>query len=270
MLKEMMVNSIIQYIEDNLESHIINIEELVIYSGFSRRYLQLTFKEYIQIPIGKYIRQRRASRAAALLRLTNIPIIDIAERFFYDSQQSFTREFKKIMGYTPKQYRSNSFWSFNNLLGRRKINTFIPIPRLCFLRERYISGKCYDHKELILYTGVNSQSRWGGDYLKKNDFLKVSNKIPFCEKSNNILARTVVWTHSINCECEIKIDKGLYAHFTFSGTLDEYMDHMYNVYYNSLPVYNLNKRDTYDIEIIRKNKDGTFLGHYFLPINNND
>lgn len=51
MLKQMTVNSIIQYIEENLESKFINIDCLVLYSGFSRRYLQISFKEYVGMPI---------------------------------------------------------------------------------------------------------------------------------------------------------------------------------------------------------------------------
>lgn len=97
MLKQMTVNSIIQYIEENLESKFINIDCLVLYSGFSRRYLQISFKEYVGMPIGTYIRVRRASRAAALLRLTRLTIIEISAKLFYDSQQTFTREFKKYL-----------------------------------------------------------------------------------------------------------------------------------------------------------------------------
>lgn len=40
MLKEMTISAIVQYIEDNLELQPINIESLVLYSGYSRRYLQ--------------------------------------------------------------------------------------------------------------------------------------------------------------------------------------------------------------------------------------
>lgn len=78
----MTVNSIIQYIEENLESKFINIDCLVLYSGFSRRYLQISFKEYVGMPIGTYIRVRRASRAAALLRLTRLTIIEISAKLF--------------------------------------------------------------------------------------------------------------------------------------------------------------------------------------------
>lgn len=41
---------------------------------------------------------------------------------------------------------------------------------------------------------------------------------------------------------------------------------MYNIYYNSLPIYNLNKRDGYDVEVIKRRNDNTIDCHYFLPI----
>ncbi|WP_042110517.1 helix-turn-helix domain-containing protein [Escherichia coli] len=267
MLKEMIVNSVIQHIEDNLENYFITIDTLVDYSGYSRRYLQITFKDYMGIPIGKYIRVRRASRAAALLRLTKLSIIDISERLFYDSQQTFTREFKKIMGYTPRQYRCNSFWSFENLLGRRDVNRIYPTPTLCYLNRKEVFGKTFDHKELILYTGVDARTRWGRAYSHfiDNDTITVSNMIPF-NSNDNIIARTVIWTEKESSDCSIIIDEGLYAHFQFTASMDQYIHCLYNIYYNSLPIYNLNKRDAYDIEIISKNENGTLNCQYYLPV----
>lgn len=42
-LKEMTINAILDYIEDNIEVSPIDINSLVEYSGYSRRYLQLLF-----------------------------------------------------------------------------------------------------------------------------------------------------------------------------------------------------------------------------------
>lgn len=267
MLKEMIVNSVTQHIEDNLENYFITIDTLVDYSGYSRRYLQIIFKDYMGIPIGKYIRVRRASRAAALLRLTKLSIIDISERLFYDSQQTFTREFKKIMGYTPRQYRCNSFWSFENLLGRRDVNRIYPTPTLCYLNRKEVFGKTFDHKELILYTGVDARTRWGRaySYFINNETITVSNMIPF-NSNHNTIARTVIWAEKESSDCSIIIDEGLYAHFQFTASMDQYIHCLYNIYYNSLPIYNLNKRDAYDIEIISKNENGTLSCQYYLPV----
>lgn len=42
-LKKMTINAILDYIEDNIEISPIDINSLVEYSGYSRRYLQLLF-----------------------------------------------------------------------------------------------------------------------------------------------------------------------------------------------------------------------------------
>ncbi len=44
MINEMTITSILSYIEENIEITSINIDTLVQYSGYSRRYLQLLFK----------------------------------------------------------------------------------------------------------------------------------------------------------------------------------------------------------------------------------
>ncbi|TNS94750.1 helix-turn-helix transcriptional regulator, partial [Escherichia coli] len=105
MIRLLTIKEIPQYIEDNLDIYNIDIDSLVTRSGYSRRNLQLLFKRFVGMPVGKYIRLRRVSRSAVLLRLTNLPLSVISTTLCYDSQQTFTREFKKHTGYTPKQYR---------------------------------------------------------------------------------------------------------------------------------------------------------------------
>ncbi|EFC0398052.1 helix-turn-helix transcriptional regulator, partial [Escherichia coli] len=101
---------------------------LVARSGYSRRNLQLLFKRFVGMPVGKYIRLRRVSRSAVLLRLTNLPLSVISTTLCYDSQQTFTREFKKHTGYTPKQYRENKVWVFHNITGSLTVNPEFEIP----------------------------------------------------------------------------------------------------------------------------------------------
>ncbi|HFW6977527.1 helix-turn-helix domain-containing protein [Escherichia coli] len=60
---------------------------------------------YTGIPLGEYIRYRRLSRVALLLRLSQRSLQDIALSTGFDSQQSMNRDFKKNTGLTPGQYR---------------------------------------------------------------------------------------------------------------------------------------------------------------------
>ena len=63
-MKKEIVNSIINYIEDSLEVFRVDIDCLVKYSGYSRRQLQIIFREYAGLPLGEYIRLRRICRGA--------------------------------------------------------------------------------------------------------------------------------------------------------------------------------------------------------------
>ncbi|PPS57908.1 hypothetical protein CRX72_08025 [Pantoea sp. BRM17] len=70
-------------------------DEMRVHSGYSKWHLQRMFKEVTGHAIGAYIRARRLSKAAVALRLTSRPILDIALQYRFDSQQTFTRAFKK-------------------------------------------------------------------------------------------------------------------------------------------------------------------------------
>lgn len=99
-MKKAIIISVLEQIEKNLEER-IDIEKLVVITGYSRRSLQDFFKEKCGVSIGKYIRQRKLSRSATLLKLTSQSVTDIAFRMGFDSVQSYSREFKKTFGVNP-------------------------------------------------------------------------------------------------------------------------------------------------------------------------
>ncbi|EHP1067486.1 helix-turn-helix transcriptional regulator, partial [Escherichia coli] len=171
MLKTITINAIVEYIESNLELIPINTDALVEYSGYSKRYLQILFTKTIGIPVGKYIQMRRITRAAIMLRFTNLSIADISERLFYDSQQTFTREFKKNSGYTPLQYRKSKLWIFKKMLGYRKANHIIPAPTIRLLEHKKFHGSQIFHKVIIPSNNPLSTLKWSTVdlYLSKND-----------------------------------------------------------------------------------------------------
>ncbi len=146
----MTIKAILEYIEENLEVKSINIDSIVCFSGYSRRHLQSLFKLHIGIPIGRYIQLRRVSRAAVLLRLTTLTLTSIAGMLCYDSQQTFTREFKKNTGYTPLQYRNSKLWTFKNLTGPKDIVTNMPIPEICSFEKNCLVEHLFLTKKIFL------------------------------------------------------------------------------------------------------------------------
>ncbi|EAT6372283.1 helix-turn-helix transcriptional regulator, partial [Salmonella enterica] len=134
---------------------------LVNYSGYGRRYLQLLFKKHIEMPLWTYIRYRRITRAAYLIRLTPSTIIDIAIRLHFDSQQTFTREFKKVVGCTPLVYRKNLLWDFVPLLSPRKIDDSHPAPLdICSIDADCIYGHEFSYEEVLPKKEFANKIRW--------------------------------------------------------------------------------------------------------------
>lgn len=67
---------------------------------FSRLFSILT-----DITLSEYIRSRKLTEAAVLLRDTDIKVIDIAMKYGYESSDSFGMAFKKFHGFTPSEVR---------------------------------------------------------------------------------------------------------------------------------------------------------------------
>ncbi|EMB2596021.1 helix-turn-helix transcriptional regulator, partial [Escherichia coli] len=226
-LKEMTINAILDYIEDNIEVCPIDINSLVEYSGYSRRYLQLLFYDYVGMPVGKYIQRRRVSRAAVLLRLTNLPLVTISEKLCYDSQQTFTREFKKHTGSTPLQYRKDKIWTFKNQTGHRHLDTLFPVPELRCLENKDFFGTPVYFKEKIPYTAENSQQKWNmvnSLFSRSDEPLFISNTITKENKFNdNFIIKSIFWTQVEHSSTNGAIDGGLFAYFTFHGSIKDYV-----------------------------------------------
>lgn len=69
-------------------------------SGVFRRELGMTFIDFLN--------RQRSEQAAALLRHTNMQIQRIAAAVGYNNTSYFTRQFVRIFGCTPKEYRAKS------------------------------------------------------------------------------------------------------------------------------------------------------------------
>ena len=275
MIRFLTIKEILQYIEDNLEIYNIDIDSLVTRSGYSRRNLQLLFKRFVGMPVGKYIRLRRVSRSAVLLRLTNLPLSVISTTLCYDSQQTFTREFKKHTGYTPKQYRENKVWVFHNITGPLTVNPEFESPDFYYFdcEMKKICADLYVYKGAIPYTINCATKRWSGiDKLLSYPpfFLIISNEVYQGQKrSEDFIIESKVWkkkTQDNNSFLTLK--NGLYAGFKFAGTKQQYMHFINHIYMNVLGFYGLNRLNGSDIEIIEKHnqKEGEYFFEYYMPV----
>jgi len=75
-------------------------------SGVSEAHFARSFKDAFGVPPHRYLLTRRIERATALLRDTDLPIINIAFQTGWTSLGTFGRIFRDITGESPSELRS--------------------------------------------------------------------------------------------------------------------------------------------------------------------
>ncbi|MEX0576947.1 helix-turn-helix domain-containing protein, partial [Enterobacter cloacae subsp. cloacae] len=71
-------------------------------------HLQRMFKKETGHSLGQYIRSRKLTEIAQKLKESNEPILYLAERYGFESQQTLTRTFKNYFDVPPHKYRITS------------------------------------------------------------------------------------------------------------------------------------------------------------------
>ncbi|RXZ78415.1 helix-turn-helix domain-containing protein [Paenibacillaceae bacterium] len=99
-----MANSL-DYIEKHLKVE-LTLEAISAHASFSMYHYHRLFHSYVGSALAEYIRKRRLTNAASELITTDRRILEIALDYRFDSQESFTRAFKKMFYMTPGRYRS--------------------------------------------------------------------------------------------------------------------------------------------------------------------
>ncbi len=88
-----------------LQGSSMTIMELADRIGYSRSYLSRKLRQQWDESPGRAIRGARLEKAAYLLRTTNLPVQDIADKVGYMASTAFIRAFGKKYGNTPLGYR---------------------------------------------------------------------------------------------------------------------------------------------------------------------
>jgi AraC family transcriptional regulator len=98
------IESIIQYIEDNIERD-LTLELLSEISCVSKFHLTRVFKSVADITIIDYVRSRKLARSVNDLLKTNLKVIDIAVKYAFNYEQTYIRAFKNEYCVTPSRFR---------------------------------------------------------------------------------------------------------------------------------------------------------------------
>lgn len=99
------LNEAIEYIEENLTGK-IDYERLGQIACCSSYHFQRMFSYMAGMPLSEYVRKRKMSLAAVDLQGGNAKIIDVAEKYGYNSPTAFNRAFQSIHGIAPSAVKA--------------------------------------------------------------------------------------------------------------------------------------------------------------------
>lgn len=84
-----------------------DLDALADSAGMSRRTLNRFFLKNMGMTPVEYIRIQKINYAAYALRTTNISVSELARICAYSSQSYFTKDFRRLMGMSPTEYKMN-------------------------------------------------------------------------------------------------------------------------------------------------------------------
>ncbi len=186
------VQDVLDYIEENMTDN-IGLDEVASFAGFSKYHFHRIFKSYTGYSVSEYTRLRRFLSALEYLKNSRLRLLEISMECGFESQESFTRAFKKQFNVTPGKMRKDSKLMVRHLDGLKYIIDVaitgktkggeIMKPEIIFKEEFYVVG--------LRYFGINQDGeipRLWDEFNKRYDEIenKVSNGcIGLCEHIEN-------------------------------------------------------------------------------------
>lgn len=102
------VTVILDYISDHLHEKLL-VEDIADHVGYTVPYISRVFKAEMGMPISNYIMQKKIEAAADMLHFSDHSALEISNYLSFSSQSYFIKQFRKIMGITPKEYRERFY-----------------------------------------------------------------------------------------------------------------------------------------------------------------
>lgn len=96
------------YIQENLADKNLNVTMISEAVGTIPQRLIPMFQKQLNMGIAEYVNSQRIERATKLLTATKLKANQISDQVGYCNTDTFTRNFRKLMGVTPTEYRQMS------------------------------------------------------------------------------------------------------------------------------------------------------------------
>ena len=112
-LQDFYVREATSFIEQNFQNN-ISVEDIAACCKLNRSYFGKIFRDAVGKSPQEFLISYRMTKAAELLKLTDLSIKDISNAVGYDSQLHFSRAFKKIYGLSPREWRTENKGRISN------------------------------------------------------------------------------------------------------------------------------------------------------------
>ncbi|MGH8503299.1 MAG: helix-turn-helix domain-containing protein [Gammaproteobacteria bacterium] len=96
---------VVEYIDAHLEER-LTLEQMAQLTGYSAFHFSRLFKQATRRSPHQYVLEQRVQRAKQLLKASRAPAAEIAYEVGFSSQSHLVTAFRKVVGVTPKVYRS--------------------------------------------------------------------------------------------------------------------------------------------------------------------
>ncbi|WP_096435659.1 AraC family transcriptional regulator [Alteribacter populi] len=100
------MNAAVSYIEAHLDEE-INYEEVAKITCFSEHHFKRMFSFIAGISLTEYVRRRRLTLAAFVLKESDMRVIDVAIKYGYNSPDSFSRAFQTLHEVAPSSVKNS-------------------------------------------------------------------------------------------------------------------------------------------------------------------
>ncbi|RPH34014.1 MAG: AraC family transcriptional regulator [Bacteroidales bacterium] len=100
------INVVMQYIHNHLDEK-LDLDYLASLSFYSPFHFHRIMRAYLGESLGSHIQRTRVGFAAQFLRVTDMPIAEIALKAGYDTPASFNKAFRKRFGISPRKFRED-------------------------------------------------------------------------------------------------------------------------------------------------------------------
>lgn len=146
------IMNVLEWIENNLDKQ-IPVSKLTNLVGCSHRYLSIIFRRITGLSPAEYIRQRKITQAAFMLRESNRSVTEISLMYGFEHLNAFSRSFKKFTHKSPRDYRNASLWDMSLFCPSATLSDISCNTDFVYIKDKYLN--VYSKRKINLNYGMN-------------------------------------------------------------------------------------------------------------------